>query len=127
MRNDLVLWRASAPLLAALVALGVWLESTRHARQLGGYLVFDRAGDALHAFFTLVALVLATGLVPERASRAIAGAWGAALLVLAALGFLSARLFGLGPLVGLQLDLVENALHLALGAWGAKVGFGRRD
>ncbi|MEA3199694.1 MAG: hypothetical protein QOE90_1122 [Thermoplasmata archaeon] len=127
MRGDLLFWRASALLLVALTALGVWLESIHRAVQLGGYWGFDRAGDILHGALALLAIAFATGLVPERVSRPAAGWTGVALLGLATLGFLSGRLFGLGPLVGLHLELAENVAHLALGAWAVRIGFAEGD
>ncbi|GEM_PF-5087919 len=124
MRADLLYWRASAAALALVAAAGFLLVAARRPSVGDGLLVFDTPHNALHAALALVAIAFATGLPPERASRAWAGWLGVAYLALAALGFLSGRLFGLGPLLGMHLETSEDALHLALGAWGAKVGFG---
>ena len=119
----LLYWRATAALLVLVAAAGFALVALGKAALLGSLLVFDTTHNVLHAALALVAIVFATGLVPPRATRVAAGWVGVFYLALAVLGFLSGRLFGLGPLVGLHLELGENALHLLLGAWGAYVGF----
>jgi hypothetical protein len=122
-RAALRYWRASATLLVLVAAAGFILVARRKPALLGEFLAFDTAHNVLHAALALLAIVFATGLLPERVTRAAAGWVGVFYLALAVLGFMSARLFGLGPLVGMRLELGENALHLALGAWGAYVGF----
>lgn len=121
----LVYWRVSAALLLVVAAAGFFLVATRRAALWPGFLVFDAFHNGLHAALFLVAAIFATGLLPASATRLAAGWVGVSYLALAALGFLSNRLFGLGPLVGMNLELGENVLHLALGAWGAWAGFGR--
>lgn len=125
MHKALVYWRASAPLLLLAAAAGFALVATRKAALLGEFLTFDTTHNVLHVALFLVAAAFATGLFPLRVTSAAAGWVGVAYLALAVLGFLSNRLFGLGPLVGLHLELGENLLHLGLGAWGAWAGFGR--
>jgi hypothetical protein len=124
MRPDLLYWRWSSAGLALLAPAGFLLVARHQASLAGGLLVFDTTQNVLHAALAALALAFATGLPPAGVSRRVAGWTGVAYLALAALGFFSERLFGLGPLVGMRLEVSENALHLALGAWGAKVGFG---
>jgi len=120
-----VFWRVSALLLLLVAAAGFFLVATKRAALWPGLLAFDTPHNVLHAALFVVAAVFATGLLPAGVTRVAAGWVGVAYLALAALGFLSGRLFGLGPMVGMSLELGENVLHLALGAWGAWAGFGR--
>jgi hypothetical protein len=119
-----IYWRVSALVFAIWAGLGFFLVAQNRAALVGNALVADTPMNALHAALALVALACALPWTPSRFVLATARAASIFLLALAVLGFVSGRLFGLGPLAGTHLEIGENALHLALGAWGAYAAFG---
>lgn len=117
-------WRASGAALALLAAAGFALVAMGRANLLGAnFLVFDTTHNALHAALAAASLVLGFAPLPPRALVVGAQAFGLFYFALAVVGFINGGLFGLGKIVGTRLELVENVLHLGLGAWAAYVGF----
>ena len=115
-------WATSAALLSALAGIGFYAVA-RHTPVVAArdVLVFDTTQNVAHAVLAAVSLVMA--FVPDRFAMPGARVAGISYLGLAALGFVSGSLFGLGTRVGLRLELAENGVHLALGAWGTLVGY----
>lgn len=117
-------WLASGALLALVSLLGFAMSARGLAVAWSPWLLFDRPHDVAHA--ALGALAIALGLLPLPGgiSRKLALGVGTFYLALAVLGFLNGSLYGY-PLrfgVRVHLEVVENLLHLGLGAWGAYVG-----
>lgn len=96
---------------ALLVTLGAWGLATRR----------EPVHDALHLALGGASLALAFARLPPARTRALAGSAATLYLGLAALGILSPTLFGYGRWLGLRLDVSENILHAAIGAWAAYV------
>ncbi len=122
--NARLYWRISAPVVAAVAVLGVALSASGNGDALGvSVLAFDWAHNVVHLAIAAVGLYLGYATVDYALARNGARAFGVVYLALAVLGFASAGLFGIGDLVGLHLELGENVIHLALGAWAAYAGF----
>ena len=115
-------WKISGPVLLAVAVLGFLLSAIGLGGLLGAFLSFDWAHNAVHLALALLALYLAYAAAPALA-KTMALAVGAVYVVLALVGFLSADAFGIGGLLGLHLEIGENLLHAALGAWGLYAGF----
>ena len=82
-----------------------------------GWYVASPAQAGLHAGLGGAGALL---LVLEGRARVLAARGvGVALLALAALGTLVPALLGLAPRLGLGFEVLENATHALLGAWGA--------
>lgn len=117
-------WRVSGGVFLLLALAGLALAATGQ-RAVSPFLAFDAPHDAIHLALAAVALALGFAPLGEARLRRLALAFGIAYLALAALGLLSPGLFGFGRRAGLRLEIVENLVHLALGAWGARVGTSR--
>ncbi|HLE97918.1 MAG TPA: hypothetical protein VI997_11150 [Candidatus Thermoplasmatota archaeon] len=118
-------WKITAPVLAAVAALGFLLNIIGQADLLGrDFLSFDFTHNFVHTLLAALAFFLGYGDdVGEAVARTGAKIVGVIYLVLAIVGFLDGALFGLGPFLNLHLEIGENLIHLALGGWGAFVGF----
>lgn len=120
--NSATYWKITGPVLAAVAGLGFVLNAVGAGGLLGGFLTFDWTHNAVH----LVLAILAFGMAyAASASLAKTGARlvGGVYVLLAISGFLSGSVFGLGDLLGLHLEVGENLIHAALGAWGLYAGF----
>lgn len=120
--NSKLYWKISGPVLLAVAVLGFLLNAIGLGGLLGGFLSFDWAHNAVHLALALLALYLGYAAAPALA-RTMALAVGGVYVVLALVGFLSADAFGIGSLLGLHLEVGENLIHAALGAWGLYAGF----
>lgn len=115
-------WKITAPALVAVAALGFVLNLVGAGAFLPRFLEFDVAHNIVHLLLAGVGLYLAFGATGALA-KTMAKVVGIVYLGLAAVGFLSSTVFGIGSLLGLHLELGENLLHLALGSWAAYAGF----
>ena len=115
-------WKISGPVLLAVALLGFLLNALSLGGLLGGFLSFDWAHNAVHLALAGLALYLGYA-ATAGAAKVMAKAVGAVYVVLALVGFLSANVFGIGNLLGLHLEIGENLIHAALGAWGLYAGF----
>lgn len=118
-----VYWKISGVALAAVAALGILLNAVGLGDLLGGFLTFDWTHNVVHVLLAAIALTLGFGSASAAVQKSVAKVFGVVYLALAIVGFLSGSIFGLGTLLGLNLEIGENLVHLALGAWGAYVGF----
>lgn len=122
------LWLATGALLAIVAILGFVLSATGRRALLGSTLLFDQPHNVLHVLLAAVSLALAFIPLADATSRRIALGFGIGYLALAVLGAFSPTLFGYGTRLGatpnarLHLEMGENLLHFALGAWAAYVG-----
>lgn len=117
-------WKLTAPVLAAVAVLGFLLNALGLGDLLGGFLTFDWAHNAVHLVLALAAFGLAYA-ADASLARVAALVVGGVYVALALVGFLSGSAFGVGGLVGLHLELGENLIHAALGAWGLYAGMAR--
>lgn len=116
-----VYWRTSAFALAAVALLGIVLSAMGQADLLGsGFLAFDWSHNILHVVLAGAAFLFGFGNLPANLVRTFAMAFGFVYGGLGALGFFVADL-GV-----IHLELGENLVHLALGAWGLVAGFGSK-
>lgn len=117
-------WLGSGVILALVAATGFVMTAQGKAVELSPWLVFDPPHDIAHAGLAGVALLVGILPLPGAVSRRIAVGVGTFYLALGVLGFLNGNLYGYPQRFGvrLHLEVVENLLHLALGAWGAYVG-----
>lgn len=114
-----VYWRSTAFALAVVALLGIVLTAMEQADLLGaGFLVFDWSHNVLHVALAGVAFLFGFGALPARLVRTFAIVFGFVYGGLGLLGFFVADL-GI-----LHLELGENLVHLALGAWGLVAGLG---
>lgn len=118
-----VYWKVSGVALAAVAALGILLNAIGQGGLLGGFLSFDWTHNIVHVLLAAIALTMGFGSASVATQKMAAKVFGVVYLGLAIVGFLSGTIFGLGTLLGLHLEIGENLVHLALGAWGAYVGF----
>lgn len=116
-------WRLTAPVVGLVAALGFLLNILGLGGLLGGFLSFDYAHNAVHLLIALTGFYLGFGGVEYGVAKGAAKVFGVVYLGLAAVGFLSASVFGIGDLLGLHLEIGENLIHLVLGGWAAYAGF----
>lgn len=122
------LWLATGAVLAAVAVAGFALAETGRRAALGQYFLLDRPHNLVHAVLAVASLALAFAPLPETTSRRVALGFGILYLGLAVIGAFSANLFGYGTRLGttanarLHLEMGENLLHFALGAYAAYVG-----
>lgn len=116
-------WRASGVALAAVALLGFAMSAMTKGKFVPGFLDFDLAHNGVHLLLAVVALAVGFGGASRAFSKNLAKVVGVVYLALAAVGFVSADVFGIGKLLGLHLELGENLVHLVLGVWGAYAGF----
>lgn len=120
--NATLYWKISAPVLAVVAVLGFVANMGGFGKLIPSFLEFDVAHNLVHLLIAVAGLYL--GFAADGGlAKAAAKLFGVVYLGLAAIGFLSATVFGIGSLLGLHLELGENLIHLALGAWAAYVGF----
>lgn len=115
-------WKITAPVLAVVAILGFIANIGGFGALIPNFLEFDVAHNLVHLLLAAAGLYLgfaADGAVAKSAAKVV----GVVYLALAAVGFLSATVFGIGSLLGLHLELGENLIHLVLGAWAAYAGF----
>jgi len=88
--------------------------------QFLGLINIEIIEDVVH--LAVGAVLLYVGLMPKDAAmgRSIVTVVGATLLLVGVIGFVSPSLFGLLPKVGY--NIVDNVVHLVLGALGIYVG-----
>lgn len=116
-----VYWRLSAFALTAVALLGILLSAMDQEDLLGrGFLEFDWAHNLLHVALACIAFLFGFANLPVGVVRTFATVFGALYGGLGLLGFLVA------DLGALHLELGENVVHLALGAWGLVAGLGSR-
>lgn len=115
-------WKITAPVLGAVAALGFVLNLLGAGAFLPHFLEFDLAHNVVHLLLAGIAAYLGFG-APGSLAKTMAKVVGVVYLALAAVGFLSANVFGIGSLLGLHLELGENLIHLVLGGWAAYAGF----
>lgn len=106
--------------LAVVAALGIVLNVAGAGAFIAGILEFDMAHNVVHVLLAAVALGVGYGVKRMDAQRTIAKVVGVVYLALGAVGFVAPNVLGF---VGLHLELAENLIHIALGAWGAYAGF----
>jgi hypothetical protein len=116
-------WRVSGVAFAAITGIGFLLVAAGRADMLGSFLVFDTGHNVLHAALAAGSIALGFGAFRPGVLRLAARVMGVGYVLLGLVGLVSGGLFGVGDLVDFHLELGENLLHLALGAWGAFVGF----
>lgn len=115
-------WKITGPVLALVAVLGFLLNAIGLGDLLGGFLTFDWTHNVVHLVLAALALYLGFAAEPSIAKVA-AQVVGGVYVVLALVGFLSGSVFGIGDALGLHLELGENLIHVALGAWGLYAGF----
>ena len=116
-----VYWRFSAFALTAVALLGIVLTAMDQADLLGaGFLAFDWSHNILHVVLAGAAFLFGFGNLPANLVRTFAIVFGFVYGGLGVLGFFVADL-GV-----IHLELGENLVHLALGAWGLVAGFGSK-
>ena len=115
--DPVVYWRVSAFALAAVALLGIVLSTTGNADILGkGFLAFDWSHTILHVILAAAAFLFGFAALPARMVKAFALVFGVVYAGLGVLGFVTVEL---GPM---HLEVGENVIHLALGAWGLLAG-----
>ena len=113
-----VYWRFSAFALTVAALLGIVLAAMGQGDLLGrGFLAFDSSHNILHVVLAGAAFLFGFGNLPARLTRLFAIGFG---FVYGALGVLGFFVADLGVI---HLELGENLIHLALGAWGLVAGF----
>ena len=121
MIDPAVYWRVSAFALTAVALLGIVLTAMDQATLLGSdFLAFDWSHNVLHVVLAGAAFLFGFANLPARLVRTFAIVFGFVYGGLGVLGFFVADL-GIS-----HLELGENLVHLALGAWGLVAGFGSR-
>lgn len=115
-------FKLSAPVLLATALLGFVMDIVGLG-SLIPILQFDLAHNILHLVLALSGFYLGFGGASEGVAKVFAKILGVVYLGLAAIGFVSGSIFGLGSLLGLHIELGENLVHLGLGAYAAYVGF----
>jgi hypothetical protein len=124
-RNPLIdpalYWRVSAFALTAVALLGIVLTAMDQATLLGSdFLAFDWSHNVLHVVLAGAAFLFGFANLPANLVRTFAIVFGFVYGGLGVLGFFVADL-GI-----IHLELGENLVHLALGAWGLAAGFGSK-
>ena len=102
----------------ALLALGV--GGLLLGDQLLGLLNIEIVEDIVHLAVGAVLAYVGFGMKDNATGKMIAMVIGVTLLLVGVLGFVTPSLFGLLPKVGYS--IVDNVVHLALGALGIYVG-----
>ena len=121
MLDPTLYWRISAFALTAVALLGIVLTAMDQAGLLGGaFLAFDWSHNVLHVVLAGAAFLFGFANLPARLVRSFAIGFGFVYGGLGVLGFFVADL-GV-----VHLELGENLVHLALGAWGLIAGFGSK-
>lgn len=113
-------WKITGPVLALVALLGIGLALAGVPRLLPGFLEFDAVHNVLHVALAALALTLGYGAASAALAKTAAKVVGVVYLALGVVGFFLANVFGL-----LHLEIGENLIHLALGAWGVAAGFAR--
>lgn len=88
--------------------------------QLFGVLNIEIVEDVVHLAVGAVLAYIGFGMRDSSTARTVAMVIGATLLLVGVLGFVTPSLFGLLPKVGYS--MVDNIVHLVLGALGIYVG-----
>lgn len=102
----------------ALLALGV--GGLLLGDQLLGLLNIEIVEDIIHLTLGAVLAYIGFAMRDNATAKMIAMVIGVSLLLVGVLGFVTPSLFGLLPKVGYS--IVDNVLHLVLGALGVYVG-----
>jgi hypothetical protein len=87
------------------------------------FLAWDTPHNALHLALGAVGLYVGFAPRPRLDALTYGKVFGVLYVLLGVLGLASGTLFGLGPALGLHVELGENLLHLLLGALGVLAGF----
>jgi ABC-type iron transport system FetAB permease component len=88
-----------------------------------GLFTMEIGHTVVHILIAAISLYFGYGNVSEEAVKNFAKVFGITYLALAVVGFVSGTVFGLVPATFLNLEMLENVLHLALGSWATYVGF----
>lgn len=114
-------WRFNAFALTGVALLGIVLTAMDHPGLFGSrVLAFDWPHNLLHVVLAGVAFLFGFAALPRRLVRSLAIVFGFAYGGLGLFGFFV-------PTLGaMHLEVTEDLLHLALGAWGLVVGFGSK-
>lgn len=103
-----------------LVLLALGVVGLLSGDQFLGLINIEVIEDVVHLAVGAVLLYVGLMLKDAAMGRSIVTAVGATLLLVGVLGFVSPSLFGLLPKVGY--NIVDNVVHLVLGALGIYVG-----
>jgi hypothetical protein len=87
------------------------------------FLAWDTTHNVLHVVLGAIALYVGFSPRPYLDPLTYGKVFGAIYTLLAVGGFLAPSLFGLGPALGLGLELGENLIHLLVGILGLVAGF----
>lgn len=87
------------------------------------FLAWDQAHNVLHIVLGLIALYVGFAPRPVLDALTYCKVFGVVYTLLALAGFASLTLFGLGPALGLGIELGENLIHLLVGVLGLVAGF----
>lgn len=117
-------WRVSGIALAAVAALGILMSAVGLGDLLGGFLSFDWTHNVVHVLLAALALGIGFSSVPATVSKGLAKVVGVVYVGLGVVGFFAGAVAALDGLLGLHLEIGENLVHLAIGAWGLYAGFG---
>lgn len=125
-----IYWKTSALALSAVAFLGIVVNLVGgndayipDVEFMTSVLVFDWTHNVVHVLLAALAGVFGFGSFDEAVSATAAKTIGIVYLALGVLGFVPAVAAALDSLLGLGLEAGENAIHLALGAWGTYAGF----
>lgn len=121
--NARLYWRISAPVVGLVAVLGFLMNVLSLGGLLPGFLEFDFAHNVVHLLIAGAGLYLGYSAIDYAVAKGAAALFGVVYLALALVGFISGSVFGIGNLLGLHLELGENLIHVALGAWAAYAGF----
>ncbi len=128
--NVRIYWKVSALGLAAVALLGIIVNAiggnyafVPNIEAMTSILVFDWTHNIVHVALFGIAAYFGFTNVSKAAAANAAKIVGVVYLALGVLGFIPAVTDLLLATIGLSLQAGENILHLALGAWGAYVGF----
>jgi hypothetical protein len=123
-------WQVSGIALTAVALLGIIVNLiggnnayVPDVEFMTSFLVFDWTHNVVHVALAAVALAFGFGSFSEVLSANAAKIVGVVYIGLGVLGFVPAVTSLLDSLLGLGLEVGENLIHLALGAWGAYAGF----
>jgi hypothetical protein len=108
------------PLLVLTGIVGLLLGDT----SLGGLLNIDAVEDAIHVLTGGLLAYVGYGPTSGSVVRSVVGALGVTYLLVGALGFFAPTLFGLLPH---GYSVVDNLIHLGLGAVSVGLAFFRKD
>lgn len=87
------------------------------------FLAWDTTHNVLHVVLGAIALYVGFAATPYLDAITYGKVFGVIYTFLALAGFASANVLGLGPILGLHLELGENLIHLLVGAAGLVAGF----